>query len=171
MATAKNVGYATPLLSAVEQINEQQKELLGKKILSYFAKRGGIRGKTVAIWGLSFKPNTDDVREAPALVLIEQLKKEGAKLKLFDPVATPTAKKALENPDDVDFCQSEYEAADGADAIALVTEWKQFRSVDFDTVLNQMEGRGFFDGRNQYKNEEMQEKGFDYFAIGIPEKK
>jgi UDPglucose 6-dehydrogenase len=166
IATAKHADYATPLLQAVEQVNEKQKQLLSKKISSYFATRGGLKGKTIALWGLSFKPDTDDIREAPSLALIEALQKEGAKLRLFDPVAIPAAQKTLKNSHEHIWCQDEYEAAAGADALVLITEWKQFRFVDFSEIRKQMEGNAFFDGRNQYKPDEMQAKGFEYFGIG-----
>lgn len=171
IATAKTAGQPTPLLEAVEQVNEKQKQLLSKKIASYFAVHGGLRGKTIAVWGLAFKPDTDDIREAPSLALIEALQKEGAKLKLFDPVAIPTTQKNLAASKDLSYCKDEYEAAKNADAIVLITEWKQFRFVDFSEILKQMKGNAFFDGRNQYKPSEMQERGFDYFGIGIPQTK
>lgn len=168
--TAREAGHPTPLLESVEQVNEKQKLLLSKKIANYFASRGGLRGKTIALWGLSFKPDTDDIREAPSLALIEQMRKEGASLRLFDPVAIPSAQKTLKNSDNLIWCQDEYEAAAGADAVVLITEWKQFRFVDFSEILKQMEGIAFFDGRNQYKPDEMHARGFDYFGIGIPSK-
>lgn len=171
IATGEQAGSEMTLIQAVEAINEKQKGLLGKKILSYFAERGGAKNKTVAIWGLSFKPDTDDVREAPSLVLIQQLLHAGAKLKVYDPVAMDAAKKALGNEPAITWCKDEYEAAEAADAVALVTEWKQFRTVDFKQLLIKMNGRGFFDGRNQYKAQEMANKGFDYFGIGVPQHK
>jgi UDPglucose 6-dehydrogenase len=167
MATAKENEYPMPLLQAVEEINERQKRLFIKKLQAYFSSSGGLKGKIIAIWGLSFKPNTDDMREAPSLVLIEHLLKEGAHLRLFDPVAVSAAKKFLPHHENISWCQDEYEAAEKAQAVVLMTEWKQFRFVDLETILTKMEGKGFFDGRNQYKAHEMQEKGFDYHGIGV----
>lgn len=165
-AMAREVNHDTPLLSAVEAVNERQKKLLAKKIDRYFAKTGGIQSKTLAIWGLSFKPDTDDLREAPALKLIEELLERGALLRLFDPIAMPKAQKILNHPS-ITWCLDEYQAAEGADAIALVTDWKQFRFVDHKTLLKTMRGKAFFDGRNQYKKDEMTAHGFHYHGIGV----
>lgn len=138
-------------------------------MIHYFSTRGGIKDKIIAIWGLSFKPDTDDMREAPSLVLIEDLLNAGAKLKLFDPIAMPNARLLLNNSPHLTWCKDEIEAVIGADAIALLTEWKQFRLVDFHPIRAQMKGSAFFDGRNQYKPLEMKAKGFDYIAIGVPD--
>ena len=135
----------------------------------YFSKKGGLQGKTIGIWGLAFKPDTDDMREAPALSLIDDLLKQGAKLRVFDPVAMPNAKKILEGVPNIEWCADEFDAAQGADAIALITEWKQFRLVDFKPVRDKMRGLAFFDGRNQYKPLDMKSKGFDYMSIGVPD--
>ncbi len=167
-AMARAVDYDTPLLTAVETVNEKQKQLLAKKMLRYFASRGGITKKTLAIWGLAFKPDTDDIREAPAFKLIEELLSQGAYLRLFDPIAMPKAQLLLSHPA-ITWCHDEYHAAEGADGIALITEWKQFRFVDCDALLQKMEGKAFFDGRNQYKKTEMQNRGFHYHGIGIPQ--
>lgn len=161
---AESLGYTTPLLKACEEVNFRQKQLLGEKLKDYFA--GDLSNKTIAIWGLSFKPDTDDMREAPSLILIEQLLKEGANLRLFDPVAMENAKKIVGACDQITWCPNEVEAATGADAIVLVTEWKQFRFLDFTTILPVMRGEAFFDGRNQYHPEEMHKIGFDYHGIG-----
>ena len=112
--------------------------MLGKKLLRYFSKEGGLKGKTIALWGLSFKPDTDDMREHPPLILIEDLLKEGAILRLFDPIAMPNAKKILQGKSNIHWCKDEFDAAQGADAIALLTEWKQFRLVDFSKVKKTM---------------------------------
>jgi UDPglucose 6-dehydrogenase len=165
-ALAQSQGIPTPILEAVDSVNEKQKKVLGKKISSYF--KGALQGKTIAIWGLSFKPDTDDVREAPALKLIEELLASGAHLHLYDPVSMDKASVLLPQTQQVKWCENEYEAAQDADAVALVTEWKQFRFVDFGEILKRMQGRAFFDGRNQYKRHEMCAKGFDYFGIGQP---
>jgi UDPglucose 6-dehydrogenase len=167
-AMARSAEVPTPLLSAIATVNENQKKLLAKKMRRYFSRHGGLTKKTVAIWGLSFKPDTDDIREAPALYLIEELLSHGAHLRLFDPIAMPSARAVLTHPH-ITWCESEYHAAIGADAIALLTEWKQFRFVDAKTLLKTMRGKAFFDGRNQYKKGEMKGHGFHYHGIGIPE--
>jgi len=153
----------TTLIEAVEEVNVRQKELLGKKIIAHF---GDLTGKTIAIWGLAFKPGTDDMREAPSLVLIRQLLEKGAHVRLYDPVAMPRSKELLKSSPQIIWCRDEFEAAEDADAIALITEWKQFRTVDFKRVSPKQ--RLFFDGRNQYSPQEMAAKGYDYFSIGRP---
>ncbi|MCB1084876.1 MAG: UDP-glucose/GDP-mannose dehydrogenase family protein [Chlamydiia bacterium] len=168
-AIGQSLGCDTPLLEAIDAINEHQKKRLSKRISDYFAKKGGVRGKTIALWGLSFKPNTDDMREAPSLTLIHSLLRKGAKLRLYDPVAMDNAKRELKGKENIRFCMTEYQAAHGADAIALLTEWKQFRFANLKTVLSKMRGNAFFDGRNQYEAKEMAAKGFRYFGIGIPQ--
>ncbi len=166
IAQGRNNKCSTPLLDAVDFVNIRQKKVLGEKITSYFNKKGGLTNKTIAIWGLSFKPDTDDMREAPSLQLIEDLLEQGAFLRLFDPIAMSNAKKLLGCDPRMQWCRDEYDAALGADAIALVTEWKQFRFLDFQIILSNMKGTAFFDGRNQYKQEDMRKKGLDYFCIG-----
>ncbi len=169
ISTAKQAGCEATLLEATDAVNEKQKQVLGQKIQNYFSSRGGLQGKTIGIWGLSFKPDTDDMREAPSLIFIQQLLKEGAKIRLFDPVAIPNAKQMLKDNANITWCQDEFEAANGADAVALLTEWKQFRLVDFKSIKNHMKGLAIFDGRNQYKPLDMKEKGFDYIGIGVPD--
>lgn len=166
-AQANDVDYATPLLTATETVNVRQKQVLGRKIAAYYSTRGGLQGKVIGILGLSFKPNTDDVREAPAKILVEQLLEAGAKVRLFDPVAMENARRSFPKNSDVFWAESELDAAKGADALALVTEWRQFRFLDFDVIQQAMSGRAFFDGRNQYNGREMAAKGFDYFGIGL----
>ena len=162
-AQAKNFGVQTPIMDAVDAVNTVQKQKIGTLIEAHF---GNIKGLTIAIWGLSFKPETDDMRSAPSLVLIQQLISRGANVRLFDPVAEENAKKVLPDDPHITWCTSELEAATGADAIALVTEWKQFRHINFDEVRTQMKGNAFFDGRNQYNPDEMSNKGFYYYCIG-----
>lgn len=157
-------GYSMPLIDAIDAVNARQKKVLGEKILAYFENR--IEGCRIAIWGLSFKPGTDDMREAPSLVLIRQLLERGARVRLYDPVAMPRAKEILKKSPQITWCIDEFEAAKDADAIALVTEWKQFRTLDFDKVAPKQ--RLLFDGRNQYSPQEMQERGYLYFSIGRP---
>lgn len=160
------LNYSMPLIEAVETVNIQQKKVLGKKILAYFRNKGGLANKTIAILGLSFKPDTDDMREAASLVLIDNLLKEGASVRVFDPVAMDNAKKLLPNIPSITWCKDEIETAQGADAITLVTEWKQFRFLNFEAILKVMRGNAFFDGRNQYNPPDMAKKGFDYISIG-----
>ncbi len=162
---ASSFGVETPILNAVEQINATQKQQLFQKISSRFPV---LQGRTFGILGLAFKPNTDDMREAPSLVLIKDLLSQGAKVRLYDPVAMDNAKMHLPDTPDIVWCSNEYEAAVDADALVLVTEWKQFRFLDFSIIMNNMAGRAFFDGRNQYAPEKMTEYGFDYHSIGRP---
>ena len=167
-AMAKEANASLSLVEAVEEINTYQKELLGKKILRYFEERGGIEGKVIGILGLAFKPDTDDVRQAPSLTLIRQLLLRGIAVRLFDPVAMKNTKDILGPSSLISWCSNEMEVAYGADALALVTEWKQFRLLDFETLLSHMKGKAFFDGRNQYTPQDVAKFGFDYISIGQP---
>jgi UDPglucose 6-dehydrogenase len=169
IATAHQAGIQPKLLQAVDDVNNEQKKTLSRTISHYFGKKGGLRGKIIAVWGLSFKPDTDDMREAPSLTFISDLLQQGVTLRVFDPVAMPNARKMLPDNSQIVWCQSEFEAAKGADGIALLTEWKQFRLVDFKPIRDQMKGIAIFDGRNQYKPLEMKNKGFDYIGIGVPD--
>lgn len=154
------------ILKAVYQVNQRQKQVIGVRLKSYFGEKGGLQGKTIGILGLSFKPDTDDIRDAPALVLIEELLAQSVHLRLFDPIAMPNAQALLGRSPLIKWCQNELETAEGADAIVLMTEWKQFRFLNVQALLARMKGQAFFDGRNQYQPEEMARKGFDYFSIG-----
>ncbi len=167
-AITKAQKLPTQLIDAVISTNERQKEFLFEKIVSYFQNKaeGGLEGKTIGILGLSFKPDTDDIREAPALVLIEKLLKAKASLRLFDPVAMPNCKKVVPQSSAVTYCDEAIDVASDADALVLVTEWKEFRLLDFETIVQKMKGKAFFDGRNQYEKEEMAKQGFDYISIG-----
>lgn len=156
-------GHKLRILEAVEDINDNQKNILFQKINKYFD--GNLKDKTFAVWGLSFKPNTDDVRFAPAFVLIESLLNAGAKVKVFDPVAMEEAKKQL--GDKVQWCNDVYETVQGAEAIALVTEWNEFRLPDWTRIQSLMNGKAIFDGRNIYDDIQLQKHGFDYFGIGL----
>ncbi|MEN9654931.1 MAG: hypothetical protein RL235_1043, partial [Chlamydiota bacterium] len=169
VATAEAQGIEPRLLKAVDEVNVKQKYTLGQRMIDYFANDGGVAGKTIAVWGLSFKPDTDDMREAPSLTFIAQLLEQKANLRLYDPIAMQNAKKILGSSKAITWCNSELEAAQGAHAIALITEWKQFRLVDLKPIKQAMKGKAFFDGRNQYKPLEMSRKGFDYRGIGVPD--
>lgn len=161
---AQSLGYEMPLLSSVEIVNQRQKNSLSKKILSYYD--GNIKDKTIGILGLAFKPDTDDMREASSLMLIPQLIALGASVRVFDPVAMENAKKLLPNNSQIKWCADELEAAEGSDALVLLTEWKQFRFLDFDEIRIKMNGRAFFDMRNQYNPKEIVKQGFDCISIG-----
>lgn len=162
-----SLGHPMQLLEAVHEINNRQKFVMGSKISDYFEQKGGLKDKTVAVMGLAFKPDTDDMREAASLILIQQLLNDGAIIKAFDPVAMSNAKSLLPDTPNLIWCDNEYDCAENADAIAFVTEWKQFRFLDFKKIKHSMNGNGLFDGRNQYHPEEMAELGFDYHGIGV----
>ncbi|MEC7840048.1 MAG: UDP-glucose/GDP-mannose dehydrogenase family protein [Chlamydiota bacterium] len=165
-ALAKDNKYETPLLAAIEEVNHRQKRSLGKKVIDYFTSRNSPSGKTVGVLGLSFKPDTDDMREAPSLILIDQLLEAGCKVRVFDPIAMDKARDIIGSNPNITWCANEKEVALGAHAIVLVTEWKQFRLLNLKELLANMVGHAFFDGRNQYSPQKMQEVGFDYFSIG-----
>lgn len=167
-ALARNENIATPLLDAIEAANDRQKQVMGEKITAYFADKGGVAGKRIAIWGVAFKAGTDDMREASSLVLIRKLLEQGAYLSLYDPAAMKRAKQLLRSSPQIEYAENEYSAAKGAHAIVLMTEWKQFRFVDFAKILPEMQHPVFFDGRNQYGKEEMAKWGFDYISMGRP---
>ena len=162
--TATGAGMSLKLLDAVERVNYAQKHVLTQKIVKRFGE--DLSGKTIAIWGLAFKPNTDDMREAPSLVLIEDLVKRGAKIVAFDPVAFVEAKHLLGNNPAVKLATSAMEALNDADALAIVTEWKTFRAPDFAAVKAALKSPVVFDGRNLYEPEAMRELGFEYYPIG-----
>ncbi|HXY53779.1 MAG TPA: UDP-glucose/GDP-mannose dehydrogenase family protein [Nitrospirota bacterium] len=171
--TAKDFGFEAKVLKAVEAVNEQQKMILVEKILYHFstkkAKKGRARelslaGKTIAIWGLSFKPRTDDMREAPSVVIISNLLRAGAKVKAHDPVAMDEARKVFQNR--ITFFEDGYEALRGADALVVVTEWNEFRNPDFIKMKKLMKKPVIFDGRNIYNPGELRKEGFMYYGIG-----
>ncbi|KAA9332254.1 UDP-glucose/GDP-mannose dehydrogenase family protein [Hymenobacter busanensis] len=161
--TASENGYEMQVLKAVESVNEDQKSVLFNKVDRHFG--GELRGKKMAIWGLSFKPKTDDMREAPSLVIIEKLLAVGCEVVAYDPVAVHEAKKDL--GDRITYAADPYEAVEGADALLVVTEWPEFRSPNFDDIAARMKGRVIFDGRNIYDAQEMEKTGFAYHCIGI----
>lgn len=160
--TAEQNGYPMQVLQAVEAVNERQKSILFEKLLKHFG--GNIQGKTIAMWGLAFKPETDDMREAPALVLIENICQAGATVRVYDPVAMPECKHRI--GDQVIYCKDMYEATLDTDALLLVTEWKEFRMPSLTALSRIMAGKVVIDGRNIYDAEEMNENGFAYYKIG-----
>src|SRR5580700_7863893 len=161
--SAQDVGYDASILAAVESVNNRQKQVLFNKIKAHF---GDLRGKTVAIWGLAFKPNTDDMREAASRVLMESLWSAGAKVRAFDPVAMPECLRIYGQRADLVLCKTSPEALQGADALAIVTEWREFRSPDFDAIKSALRTPAIFDGRNLYDPAQMARAGFSYYAIG-----
>ncbi|KQC11777.1 MAG: UDP-glucose 6-dehydrogenase [Candidatus Cloacimonas sp. SDB] len=161
---AEEVGLKSRLLQAVEAVNEDQKKLLAKKVFKHFGEN--LTGKTFAVWGLSFKPKTDDMREAPSRVIIKMLIDAGAKIVAYDPVAMDEAKKVLGDNPEISYAAENYEALQGADALLLITEWNQFRYPDFPAIKELLKEPVIFDGRNQYDPQEMKELGFTYYGIG-----
>jgi UDPglucose 6-dehydrogenase len=161
--SAQEVGYDASILAAVESVNNRQKQVLFNKIKGHF---GSVHGKTIALWGLAFKPNTDDMREAASRVLMEALWAAGAKVRAFDPVAMPECRRLYGERADLTLCKTSPEALQGADALAIVTEWKEFRSPDFDSMKRALSAPVVFDGRNIYDPAHMLHAGFTYYAIG-----
>ena len=160
--TAEQNGYPMQVLQAVEAVNERQKSILFEKLLRYFG--GDIQGKTIALWGLAFKPETDDMREAPALVLIEKIRQAGATVRVYDPIAMTECKRRI--GDQAIYCKDMYEATLDADALLLVTEWKEFRMPSLTALSRIMANKVVIDGRNIYDAEDMRENGFVYYKIG-----
>lgn len=160
--TAENNGYSMRVLKAVEEVNEMQKEILFEKLMKHF--NGDIKGKTIGIWGLAFKPETDDMREAPSLVLIYKIIKAGAKVQVYDPIAMEECKRRI--GDIVTYGENMYEAVIDVDALLLVTEWKEFRILSFPILGKTMKQKVIIDGRNIYDAEQMREEGFAYYKIG-----
>lgn len=160
--TAKDNNYTLRILQSVDAVNNDQKQVLFSKIQKYFGNE--LAGKTIAVWGLAFKPNTDDIREAPALVLIDSLLRAGANVQVYDPVAMTDARYLLN--DHVLFAGSALDAVKGAHALALVTEWSEFRLPDWKKMRDLMRNHVVFDGRNIYNSTELQENGFAYHCIG-----
>ncbi len=159
--SASDYDYSLEILKSVENVNNRQKEILFNKVYKYFD--GNLKGKKIAMWGLAFKPNTDDMREAPSLILAEKFTSMGAKIFAYDPVAMDEAKRRL--GDKITFCKSPYEATENADALLLVTEWSEFRVLDY-KLLEKMKQKLIFDGRNIYDPAEVRKYGFQYFGIG-----
>jgi UDPglucose 6-dehydrogenase len=164
--TAQEAGQALQVLQAVEAANDAQKGVLAQKITRRLGQ--DLSGRTFALWGLAFKPNTDDMREAPSLVLIADLLARGASIRAYDPVATHEAQRILGANPRISYAATPMEALDGADALAIVTEWKEFRSPDFDAIKAKLKTPVIFDGRNLYDPATPRKAGLEYFAIGRP---
>jgi UDPglucose 6-dehydrogenase len=162
ISTGRDVGYKLEILDAVVAVNERQKRKLGEKVLAHF--KGDLKGKRIAIWGLAFKPGTDDIREAPALVLVDQLVAAGATVVGTDPVAMDAVRKQI--GDRIEYVENNYECAKGADALALVTEWHEFRRPSFERLKGLLKQPVIFDGRNIWSPAELRAAGFTYYAIG-----
>ena len=162
--TAAESAYDFRILNSVMAVNNDQKKILSRRIVNYF--NGDIQGKTIGIWGLAFKPNTDDIREAPALTIIDDLLEAGAHIKAFDPEAMDNVKRKYN--DKITFCDSQYEAIEGCDALAIITEWQVFRTPDFDKMKDILINPAIFDGRNVYDVNRMRKMGFYYESIGRP---
>lgn len=160
--TADQFGYSLEVLKSVENVNERQKSVLFGKAMKFF--NGELKDKTIAIWGLSFKPQTDDMREAPSLVIIDKLLEQGAKVKAYDPVAIEEAQRIV--GDKIEYCKDQYEAIIDADALFLVTEWPEFKFPNFNVMAKLLSQKVIFDGRNVYDVNEMRTEGFQYFGIG-----
>ena len=162
---AKENGYTTKLITAVQQVNDAQKLVIAKKIVNRFGE--DLTGFTFGIWGLAFKPGTDDMREAPSIYVIKELAKRGAKIKAYDPKAVNEAKEHyLKGVQNIIYVDSKYEVLKNADALVLLTEWKEFRIPDFEQIKAQLKTPVIFDGRNQYNTFNLEEKGIEYYQIG-----
>jgi UDPglucose 6-dehydrogenase len=161
--TADENNYSLRVLKSVEEVNDDQKSVLFDKVSKYFNHQ--LKDKTIAMWGLSFKPETDDMREAPALVLIDKFLAVGAKVKAYDPEAMEEAKRRIGNK--IEFAKDQYEALINADCLLIVTEWTEFRAPKFDDIKKLLKKHVIFDGRNIYDQTAVKAEGFDYFCIGI----
>lgn len=163
--TAAEFGYEADLISAVETVNDRQKLVIAKKIITRFGE--DLSGKTFAVWGLAFKPQTDDMREAPAIYIIKELTKRGAKIQAYDPKAMEEAQYFyLKDVTNISYHHSKYETLKDANAMILLTEWKEFRSPDFEELRSQLNEPVIFDGRNQYNDSSLKKLGFEYYQIG-----
>ncbi len=167
LKTGEEHGHKLKVIDAVEKVNKEQRKIMVDRVLKFF--NGNVEGKTFAIWGLSFKPNTDDMREAPSIDIIKGLVEKGANIQAYDPVATENAKRVFKRlgiEGEITFCAKQYGALQDADALIVITEWMEFRKPDFEIIKKLMKGNTIFDGRNIYKPEKMKELGFNYFSIG-----
>lgn len=160
---AREYGMETPLFNAVESINMRQKHLLFNRLKKYF---DDLEGKTIAVWGLAFKPHTDDMREAPSKILLESLWRVGAKVRSYDPIAMDQARKIYGKRDDLVLCNSMNDTLENADALVIVTDWDEFKKPDFDLIKKKLKNKVIFDGRNLFNPEEMAKQGIEYYCIG-----
>ncbi len=164
--TANAVGYHPELIAAVDGVNQRQKQVIVQKIITRFGEN--LSGKTFALWGLSFKPETDDMRDAASLVIVDELTKRGAKISAYDPKAMTEAKEYyFKNNTRITYAEQKYAVVENADALILLTEWKEFRSPDFEKLRAQLKNAIIFDGRNQYNAFNLKEIEFEYFQIGV----
>jgi len=164
--TSKDHGYTPKILDAVEAVNNAQKFVISDKVVKRFGEN--LNDKTFAVWGLAFKPETDDMREASSITIVNELTKRGAKINAYDPKARHEAESCyLKGNNNVSYSDSKYDALNDADALILVTEWKEFRSPDFDEVAKRLKNQIIFDGRNQYDKKSLGKLGFEYFQIGV----
>lgn len=164
--TAREAGIEPVLLDAVEEVNAAQKLHLARRMENYFTSRGGVEGKTLAVWGLAFKANTDDMREAASIAIINALTEKGMAVRAYDPVAGENARRIFSGNKLVEIAQDQYQVCDGADALLVVTEWNQFRNPDFERIRGLLKTPLLFDGRNLYDPAAMHDRGFAYFGIG-----
>lgn len=165
---ADDVGYEAELVKAVEAVNNRQKNVLFDKLASRFGGARALGGKVIAVWGLSFKPNTDDMREAPSRTLLESLWAVGAEVRAFDPVAMEEARRLYRSREDFFLASDKYSCLDGVDALCICTEWQAFRAPDFDEMQSRMRARVIIDGRNLYHPERLREMGWVYDSVGRP---
>jgi UDPglucose 6-dehydrogenase len=171
ITTAREHDFEPQVLASVDETNDRQKRVLPGKVAAYFEPQGGVQGRTLALWGLAFKVNTDDMREAPALVLLRELTSAGMRVRAFDPVAAERAQQEIDADPAIDgslveLVDDQYEALAGADALAVVTDWNQFRNPDFGRIRKALSAPILFDGRNLYDPKSLGEAGFAYFSIG-----
>ena len=164
--TAEQLGYNAELLKSVDQVNERQKSRLFSKLVHYFGGTKKLAGKTIAIWGLAFKPNTDDMREAPSRTLMEALWHVGAKVKAFDPVAMDETQRIYADDENLQLCDDKYSVLNDCDALVICTEWQQFRAPDFDEIALRLNNKVIIDGRNLYSPERLEKDNWAYYAIG-----
>jgi len=162
--SSRGVGHEPQILAAVEDVNNRQKQVLVDKIRRHFGK--DLTGRTIALWGLAFKPNTDDMREAPSRTIIDLLTRDGVKVRAYDPVAGAEARRIYADCKEIQLCKNAYEAAEGSDALAIVTEWQEFRSPDFERLKQLLKSPVVFDGRNLYDPGMLARFGLTYYAIG-----
>jgi UDPglucose 6-dehydrogenase len=164
MAMGRNAGIDAQLSTAVHEVNQRQRDVFFGKMEDHFAAEGGLAGKTLAFWGLAFKPHTDDIREAPAITLMKRAKAAGATCRGFDPVASKNVE--AENPGEFEIYDGMYDTIRGADALVISTDWDEFKQPDFEKMRSLLSSPVIFDGRNLYKPEHMQKAGFDYYSVG-----